>query len=226
MTYSLLIGQRSYSSWSLRGWLPFAAFDIPVEVTSTVIYSEAFSADVARFGGGETVPVLRTPTGGILTDSLAIAWHLTEAFPDKGLLPSDPIQRAEAQSLIAEMHSGFVALRSACPMNLRTAWEGGAVTDAVRHDLTRLEGLWSDALAQSGGPYLFGAYSLADVFFAPVAIRIAGYGLPVGPLAQSYVTAQLAHPAITLWREAGLAEDAEVAKYDMGLPRRPFPMPV
>jgi len=225
MAYALLIGQRSYSSWSLRGWLPFAAFGIPVDLSSTVIYSDAFAAEVAAFGGGGTVPVLRTPEGGILTDSLAIAWHLAETFPEKGLLPDDPIARAEAQSLIAEMHSGFTALRSACPMNLRTAWDGFEVSAAVQADLDRLQALWSEALARSGGPYLYGDYSLADVFFAPVAIRIAGYGLPVDPLTQSYVTAQLAHPAISEWREAGLAEDDEVAKYDMGLPRLPFPIP-
>jgi glutathione S-transferase len=113
MTYDLLIGQRGHSSWSLRGWLPFAVFGIDVSVKTTRLYSEAFKAEVAAFGGAGSVPVAKTPGGAVLTDSLAIAWHLAEAFPDRGLLPTDPTDRAEAQSLIAEMHSGFSALRGA-----------------------------------------------------------------------------------------------------------------
>ncbi|MEM7721964.1 MAG: glutathione S-transferase [Pseudomonadota bacterium] len=225
MTYTLLIGQRSYSSWSLRGWLPFDAFDIPVRVEHAVIYGDTFYDDVAAFGGHRTVPVARTPQGGMLTDSLAIAWHLAEAFPDTPLLPSDPIDRATAQSLISEMHSGFTAIRSACPMNLRTAWADFEVSQAVQADLDRLEAVWGATLARSGGPFLFGDYSLADVFFAPVAIRIATYGLPVPPVMQSYVKAHLAHPPLRRWRALGMGRDAEVSVYDMDLPRRPFPAP-
>ena len=223
MTYRILIGQRAYSSWSLRGWLPFAAFDIPVEVEHAVIYAETFAADVAAFGGTGTVPVVRTPEGGVLSDSLAIAWHLAERFPERGLLPADPVDRAMAQSAIAEMHSGFTALRSACPMNLVTAWAGFVPSAAVTADLARIEAIWSAALARSGGPYLFGAYSLADVFYAPVAMRIAGYGLPVSEAARAYVAAHLGNPHLRAWRAAGLARDAEVAKYDMPLARVPFP---
>jgi glutathione S-transferase len=124
MTYQLLIGQRGHSSWSLRGWLPFAVFGIDVAIHATRIYSDEFAAEVAAFGGAGTVPVVRTPEGGLLTDSIAIAWHLAEAFPDRGLLPTDPQDRAEAISLIAEMHSGFTALRGTCPMNLYTGWAG------------------------------------------------------------------------------------------------------
>jgi glutathione S-transferase len=225
MTYTLLIGQRSYSSWSLRGWLPFAAFDIPVTVEHAVIYSDSFHADVARFGGHRTVPVVRTPEGGLLTDSIAIAWHLAEAFPDKPFLPAAPDCRATALSLIAEMHSGFTALRSTCPMNLRTAWDGFTVTDAVQADLDRLDRLWGNALAASGGPFLFGAYSLADVFYAPVATRIATYGLPVSAPAQAYVAAHLTHTPLRQWRALGAIADAEVPRYDQPLPRIAFPAP-
>ncbi len=225
MTYRILIGQRSYSSWSLRGWLPFGAFDIPVTVEHALMYSDGFHAAVAAFGGHRSVPAVRTPRGGILTDSIAIAWHLAETFPDHGLLPSDPIQRASAQSMIAEMHSGFLALRSACPMNLRTAWAGFVPSDAVLADLARLEALWGTPLAISRGPFLFGAFTLADAFFAPVAARIAGYGLPVSPRALAYVQAILAHPAVRAWRDAGMEQDVEIPKYDMDLPRLPFPMP-
>ncbi len=225
MTYHLLVGQRSYSSWSLRGWLSFAAFGIPVEVTSTRMYSGQFARDVAAFGGHRTVPVVRTPDGGILADSIAIAWHLADAFPDRGLLPADPALRAEAQSLIAEMHSGFAALRSHCEMNLRTAWEGFVPSPEVRADLARIEDLWSRALERSGGPWLYGDFTLADVFHAPVATRIATYGLPVAESARVYVAAMLARPDLRRWRAMGAAEGPDLPQYEKPLARLPFPAP-
>ena len=137
MTYKLLIGQRAYSSWSLRGWLPFDAFDIPFDLQKAVIYGDDFYDDVFAFAGGSTVPAVVTPDGGQLTDSLAIAWHLAEAFPNRGLLPADPKTRANALSLISTMHSGFMALRAACPMNLWTAWDGFEPDEAVQADLAK-----------------------------------------------------------------------------------------
>ncbi len=225
MTYELMIGQRSYSSWSLRGWLPFAVWDIPVTLRHVVFYTDGFAEKVSAFSGGSTVPAAKTPDGGVLSDSLAIAWHLAEAFPEKGLLPEAPGARAEAMSLVAEMHSGFAALRGACPMNFRTAWDGFVPDASVRADLARLEALWTHALDGSGGPFLFGAYSLADVFFTPVAARIAGYGLPVTAEARAYADRLLALPEVQDWRDAGLATDTEVPQYEIGLPRLPFPMP-
>ncbi|NKX44108.1 glutathione S-transferase [Roseicyclus persicicus] len=225
MTHRILIGDRSYSSWSLRGWLPFAAWDIPVQVETTILYRDAFRADLERFAPGlRSVPAVWTPEGGLLSDSIAIAWHLAEAFPDRGLLPTDPVDRATAQSLIAIMHAGFQPLRSACPMNLRNAWDGFVPSDAVRADLARLEALWGAALDRSGGPFLFGAYTLADVFYAPVAMRIAGYGLPVSDRAQAYVAAHLAHGPLRQWRALGQTAGPEQPTYEMGLPRRPFPI--
>lgn len=226
MTYTLLIGDRSYSSWSLRGWLPFAVFDIPVSVEATILYRPAFATDMARFAPlVRTVPALKTPQGGLLRDSLAIGWHLAEAFPDRGLLPAGPVDRAMAQSMIAEMHSGFTALRGACPMNLRTAWEGFTPSEAVLADLARIEALWSAALDRSGGPFLFGDYTLADAFFAPVAMRIAGYALPVSERVRAYVDAHLSHAPLRRWRAMGLAHGPEQDAYEMGLPRAPFPVP-
>lgn len=222
MTYRLLIGQRSYSSWSLRGWLPFAVFGIDVEVVTTKIYSDAFAGDVAAFGGTGTVPVVQTPEGGHLTDSIAIAWHLAEAFPDHGLLPEGRA-RAEAQSVIAEMHSGFPALRGACPMNLRTAWAGFEPEADVRRDLDRVDRLWSRALERSGGPFLYGGYTLADAFFAPVATRIASYGLTVSETAAAYVRTHLDQPDFRRWRALGATEGADLTQYEMALERVPFP---
>jgi len=223
MTYDLLIGQRGHSSWSLRGWLPFAVFGIDVSVHSTRIYSDTFAAEVAAFGGAGTVPVVKTPQGGLLTDSIAIAWHLAEAFPDKGLLPAAPKDRAEALSLIAEMHSGFTALRGTCPMNLYTGWANFETPPKVRADLDRIDSIWSRALDRSGGPFLYGDYTLVDAFYAPVATRIATYGLSVSNTAQTYVRTHLAQPDFRRWRAMALAEGPELPQYDMPLERSPFP---
>lgn len=225
MTYDLLIGQRAYSSWSLRGWLPFDAFGIPVRVHRTRIYGPDFAAEVAAFAGGRTVPAAKAPDGGRLTDSLAIAWHLADSFPDRGLLPAPGPARAMAQNLISEMHTGFGALRQACPMNLLTAWTGFDPSPQVQADLARIEAIWHSALDQSGGPFLFGSYTLADVVFAPVAARIAGYCLKVNDAARSYVATQIAHPSMRRWRAMALAENRVLDVYDPPLARAPYPAP-
>ncbi len=226
MTHDILIADKSYSSWSLRGWLSFAAFDLPVTVHSTRMYCDQFLKDVQAFSPlSRTVPIVKTPDGGLLTDSLAIAWHLVEAFPDRGLLPADPMARATAMSLITEMHSGFTALRGACPMNLRTGWIGFLADDAVKADLARLDLVFRQAFAAHGGPWLCGAYSLADVFFAPVATRILTYDLSVAGHVLDYAKAHIARPEFRRWRAMGQAQGAEQPIYDMGLARRPFPMP-
>lgn len=224
MTYDLLIGQQSYSSWSLRAWLAFAPFDIPVKLHFAEIYGEDFYRDVARFGGGSTVPAVRTPDGGLLTDSIAIAWHLAEAFPDRGLLPTGAVERAEAQSIIAEMHSGFTALRGACPVNLRNAWEGFVPSEAILADIARLEVIWVLALDRSGGPFLYGSYSLADAFYAPVATRLLTYGLPMSDTALAYARAIITETSFLEWRAEGMKETQEIARYDKApLKRIPFP---
>jgi len=225
MTYKLLIGQRGYSSWSLRGWLPFAAHGIPYELLKAEIYGGDFARDVAEFGGGTTVPAVVTPEGGKLTDSLAIGWHLAEAFPDRGLLPEAPGLRAMAMSMICEMHSGFSALRSACPMNLFTGWHGMTPSEPVLADLARIEHLWTKALDASGGPFLFGDYSLADAFYAPVAMRIAGYHLPCSDAARAYIDAHLAHLPFRQWRAMAHAEGLRISVYDQPFEAGPFPAP-
>ncbi|HID68593.1 MAG TPA: glutathione S-transferase [Roseibacterium sp.] len=224
MAYDLLIGQKSYSSWSLRGWLAFAPFDIPVNVHKTVIYGDSFYDDVAAFGAHRTVPAVRTPEGGMLTESIAIAWHLADAFPDRGLLPADPVARAEALSIMAEMHSGFTALRAACPMNLRTAWVGFQPSEGVLADVARVEQIFTRALNRSGGPFLYGAFSMVDAYYAPVVTRLLTYALPMSDTVATYAKALSTHPDFLSWRADGLVEDAEVAVYDMApLDRIAFP---
>ena len=230
MTYELAIGDRSYSSWSLRGWLMFARFSITVTPVQAAMYTPEFRAMLAGFGAARLVPALRFREGGdavLVWDSLAMAETLAERHPDRAMWPSAPRHRGLARTLVGEMHSGFTALRAACPMNLRRSYVGFAASEAVRADLARIEELWAFARRASGaeGPWLFGAYSLADVFFAPVATRIATYGLPVGEAAGAYVAAHLADPAFLEWRRAGLAERTIQPGYDLDLPARPWPGP-
>ena len=225
MTYDLAIGDRSYSSWSLRGWLLFDAFGIPVQTHSARLYTEALPKLLEGFFPARTVPALRLPDGTAMAESLAIAEELASRHPEAGLWPADPGLRAIARAVAAEMHAGFGALRSHCPMNLRVSYDDCAPTEAVLADLARLEVLWAWARERSGGDWLCGAYSAADAFFAPVAARIAGYNLPVGPEAAAYVAAHLAHPSFRRWRAMGLAEGAPQDFYRRDYPTRPWPGP-
>ncbi|NDV00113.1 glutathione S-transferase [Pseudoroseicyclus tamaricis] len=225
MTYELFIGDRSFSSWSLRGWLMFAAFDIPLRVTEVGLYAGTMAEDLAAAAPARLVPAMITPEGHVVFDTLAMAETLAERHPDAGLWPEDPVARAFARSITAEMHSGFAALRSACPMYLRHAWEGFSPSSDVLADLARLEQLWSLARERHGsaGPWLFGRYSLADVFYAPVATRIATYALPVGPVAAAYVSAHLREPHLRQWRAEGQATHYDCLPYQQDLPEAPWP---
>jgi glutathione S-transferase len=173
-----------------------------------------------------TVPTLITPDGAIVSDSLAIAEELAARHPEAGIWPRDALARATARSLAAEMHAGFSALRSACPMALRVAYVGFEPAPEVRADLARIEEIWAHARGHAEmGPWLLGAYSAADAFFAPVAARIATYGLPVGPAARAYVDAHLADAAFRRWRAMGLVRGADLPWYAKDLPHRPWPGP-
>jgi glutathione S-transferase len=215
MTYELIIGDRAYSSWSLRGWLLFEAFGID-RTTALLDFSLDSVADqLAAYAPAKTVPTLRTPEGAILSDSLSIAEELASRHPNAGLWPSEPLARATARNLVAEMHAGFGALRTDCPMNLRVAYGDFRPSDAVQVDLRRLKVIWAHARAtcKPDGPWLCGDYSAADAFFAPVAARIAGYGLSVSAPAQAYVQAHLADPAFRRWRAMGLVRGADLPWY-------------
>ncbi|SMX31238.1 glutathione S-transferase [Actibacterium lipolyticum] len=227
MTYELFLGDRTFSSWSLRGWLMFEKFDLPVRVKMVGLYSGTMAQDLLPLAPARLVPVMRTPEGDPLQDTLAMAETLAERHPDAGLWPADPSQRIFARWLTAEMHSGFMALRGACPMNLGKAYKGFAPSQEVRADLARIEQLWTTARErfQTEGPWLFGAYSVADVFYAPIAARIAGYGLPVGKAAQDYVATHLADPAFRRWRAEGLTNSYDPEPYAMDLETVAWPGP-
>jgi glutathione S-transferase len=227
MTYDLVIGDRGYSSWSLRGWLLFDAFGIPVRVRTARLYTDELATLLKEFFPGRTAPTIRTPDGTVIPESLAIAEELASRHPDAGIWPGEPKARATARVLAAEMHAGFTALRNHCPMNLRVSYTGCAPPDAVLADLARLQVIWAWARDQTrpDGPWLCGDYSAADVFFAPVAARIAGYNLPVGPEAQAYVAAHLTHPSFRRWRAMGLVDGPDQDFYRRDYPTRPWPGP-
>ncbi|MFO1105326.1 MAG: glutathione S-transferase [Amaricoccus sp.] len=224
MICQLAVGDRLYSSWSLRAWLIFDKFGIEHAPVRIHLDAPEFLAELAPFAPSRTVPAVRLPDGALVYDTLAIAETLAERYPDRALWPGDPAARARARSITAEMHAGFGPLRNECPMYLRRAYAGFAPSDAVRRDIARIEALW-DYAGFGGEGWLFGDYSIADAFFAPVAARIASYDLPVGPAAAAYVAKTLADQAFRRWRAVGLAEMSVHVSCDLDLPDRPWPGP-
>jgi glutathione S-transferase len=227
MPYELVIGDRGYSSWSLRGWLLFAAFGIPVKTRQVRLYTDELATLLAAYPPARTAPTLIIDGTQVVMESIAIAEELAQRHPEAGMWPTNPASRAVARSITAEMHAGFTALRGYCPMNLRTSYTDCAPPPEVLADLARLETIWSWARKTTGskGPWLCGDYSIADVFFAPIATRIATYNLPVGPDAAAYVAAHLAHPMFRQWRAMGLVDGADQDYYRRTYPTRPWPGP-
>ncbi len=225
MTYTLYIGDYAHSSWSLRGWLLFERFGLNAEIRHVPFDQQDVADQMAALAPARTVPTLVTPEGAIVSESLAIAEELATRHPEAGLWPTDPGARATARTLAAEMHAGFGALREDCPMNLRCSYTTYEPPEDVQADLRRLETIWSHALDKSGGPWLCGDYSVADVFYAPVATRIATYGLKVSPQAQAYTDQHLADPAFRRWRAMGLVHGAELPWYARDYDQRPWPGP-
>jgi len=212
--HKLYIGNKNYSSWSMRPWVLMTQAGIPFE--EVVVRFDSFDADsnfkktLAGVTPTARVPVLVDDALAIW-DTLAIAEYLAEQFPDQALWPRDAAARARARSICAEMHSGFGALRSHCPMNIEaTLPDIGALAwrdqPAVRNDVQRLVQMWSGLLQQFGGPMLFGEFSIADAYFAPVCMRLNTYALPVPPAITAYVARVTALPGVQAWIQAALAE--------------------
>ena len=226
MTYTLYIGDRTFSSWSLRGWLMFEKFDLPFKSKMVGLYGGTMAKDLAHLAPARTVPAMQTPEGHVLTDSLAMAETLHEAHPQAGLYPADAGARALARSMVAEMHSGFSALRGDCAMNLSHVWKGFSPSADVLRDLERISELWSLARERHGadGPWLFGAYSLADVFYAPAVCRIVGYDLPVSDTLRAYIDTVMDDPALRRWRAMGQTKSYDPMPYQMDLEHRDWPI--
>ena len=205
----------------------FEKFDLPYRTHMLGLYSGTFADDLKPLAPARLVPIVRTPEGSVIGESLAIAETLAERHPDKGFWPESSTQRARARWLCAEMASGFSALRSDCPMQLRHVNSGFIASDAVRKDLSRIETLWHCAWDMTGSAqgWLFGSYSLADVFFAPVAARIIGYDLDVSDQAHAYCLRAISDPTVVAWRTAGLEVTYDPFPYDIHAPVTPWPAP-
>ena len=220
MALQLFIGNKNYSSWSMRPWVLMTQADISFE--EVMVRFDSFEADstfkkhLRGVNPVGKVPVL-VDDGFAVWDTLAIAEYLHERFTDCGVWPADARARARARSLCAEMHSGFSALRSNCPMNIeadlseagRRLWQEQA---AVRADVARIESMWAEALAASGGPFLFGAFGAADAFYAPVCMRLKGYGLPVSDTTRAYAERVATAPGVARFIADALAEHDWVAE--------------
>jgi len=210
----LYIGNKNYSSWSMRPWVLLRQTGIDFDEVMVRFDSFApgsgFRSTMDAVSPVGKVPVL---VDGDLTvwDTLAIAEYVAEQFPDKQLWPAERTARARARSICAEMHSGFTGLRSACPMNIEAHLpEVGALAlrdkPAVRKDLERLVTMWSGLLAAHGGPMLLGAFSVADAYFAPVVMRLKTYALPVPADVAAYMDRVCALPGVKAWTDGARAE--------------------
>ena len=226
MTYDLYIGDRTFSSWSLRGWLMLEKFGLPYRTTLVGLYSGTLARDLAHLPGAKTVPAMATPSGGVLTDSLAMAETLHEENPNAGLYPRDPAARALARSMVAEMHGSFAALRNECPHNMDHVLLGFTPSDAVLKEVARISALWAMAKREYGGdgPWLFGDYTLADAFYAPIANRFVTYGIDLDETAQAYVDAHLHETANRQWRAMGQTVSYDPFPHDFGLETQPWPI--
>lgn len=215
----LIIGNKNYSSWSMRPWVLLKALDIPfeeVQLRFDFSPGSAFYRTLAAHSPIPKVPVLVEDDDFSVWDSLAIVEYLAERHPEAGVWPRDAQQRARARSLCAEMHAGFSELRRHCPMNIEGSFpEMGRVLveqEGVRKDLDRVCALISDALATSKGPFLFGDFGGADAYYAPIVMRIRSYGLPVPAVVQAYVDRVAALPAVKAWVDAALQEQDFIAE--------------
>lgn len=214
----LIIGNKAYSSWSLRGWLAVKQSGLPFEEITVPLYDAEW--DKRRKGGefapsGGKVPVLWDDKT-VIWDSLAIIEWLADKTDRARFWPKDDAARGMARSMAAEMHSSYEHLRSECSMNLRTRFPDTTVSEAVRAEVVRILELWAEARARhgGGGPYLFGDFSAVDIMFAPVVTRFVTYAIPVPRFAAAYMEAILDHPWMRDWIEAAQDEPWVIERYE------------
>ena len=203
----LYIGNRNYSSWSLRPWLLLRQFGVDFDSELLVLDTPEFGSEVARVSPSLRVPVLIDGTQSVW-DSLAIALYAGERWPQVRLWPEAKSARAQAMAVTAEMHSGFAALRGSCPMNIRRRLRGFIMPSAAAADARRILTIWSEARERFGGQgdFLYGTFGLADAFFAPVVSRCLSYAVKLDPVCQAYADAVMALPAMVEWCAAAAAE--------------------
>ena len=196
--FTLVIGNKNYSSWSLRGWLMARIAGVEFEEIVVPLDQKDTAVNIRKHSPSGKVPVLMH-RGLAIWESLAIAEYLNELKPDAGLLPADPVARAHCRAICGEMHSGFANLRSALPMNLKVRHEGFKVWAGAQADIDRVTAIWRECLQRHGGPYLFGkTATVADAMYAPVCTRFATYDVKLDPASAAYRDLMMKFPAHTL----------------------------
>ncbi|WP_395825944.1 glutathione S-transferase family protein [Collimonas sp.] len=202
----LVIGNKNYSSWSMRPWVAMTAFGIPFKEHRILLRQATTADEIAHYSASGRVPILlvgETP----VWDSLAICEYLADQFPDLGLWPQEVMARATARAICAEMHSGFAELRQAMPMDIRAHKPGFGRTAGAQADIARIVEIWETCLSEFGHhQFLFGAFSIADAYFAPVVMRFRSYGVLLAPALQAYADRVQAHPAVARWMHEAIAE--------------------
>ncbi len=217
MPAKLIIGNKNYSTWSLRAWFLLAEAGIDFEEERLALDTDGFAAKIAEYSPAGHVPVL-VLDGTPIWDTMAIAEAAAEHWPDKGLWPADAIARAHARSICAEMHSGFSVLRAAMPMNCRAMGRKVLLPDELAADIDRIFEIWSDCHKkyQSGGDWLFGDFSVADAMYAPVVLRFRTYGIDLPQSANTYPNCLLQSDALQEWLAAAESETEVIEKEETG----------
>lgn len=211
--YTLVIGNKAYSSWSMRPWLLMRQAGLDFSEIRIPLYQEGHDIAIRRHAPSGRVPVLHD--GALkVWDSLAICEYLAERHPEKGLWPAGTAARAHARAISAEMHAGFAALRSGMPMNVRRVFPGAGLNDAVAVDIARVVAMWENCLEKSGGPFLFGTFGIADAMYAPVATRFRTYAVTLPPRAQGYADRLLDLPAMRAWYADAAAEREVLPQFE------------
>lgn len=202
---TLVIGNKNYSSWSLRPWLLMRHFDINFRELRIPLDSEQFRAEIGKWSPSRRVPVLHDGDT-VVWDSLAICEYVNERWLGGRGWPKAPAARAHARSLVAEMHSGYAALRQQLPMNIRRPVGAIEVDASAATDIATIQARWSDCLGRHGGPYLYGDFTIADAYYAPVVWRLHTYAVEVDEQVRRYLESMLAHPQMMGWRDDALIE--------------------
>jgi glutathione S-transferase len=207
MALLLIIGNKNYSSWSMRPWFAMKVAGIPFEEEVISLNAPDFKERLLKVSGTGKVPTLIDGDTKVW-ESLAIFEYLADKFPDKQLWPADVKARAHARTISSEMHAGFIPLRRACPMNLWRPVKKMQLNDDATANIRRIDAMWSECLARfgAGGPFLFGKFTAADAMYAPVVSRFHTYDVDVSATARTYMEAVMALPAWSEWEGAGVKE--------------------
>lgn len=212
--YTLYLGNKNYSSWSLRAWLLLKHFGIPFREQMVSVAGRDYNASLKPLAGNARVPCLHDE-GFQVWESIAIAEYLAERHPH--LWPADARARARARSISAEMHAGFAKLRTAMPMNLKLKLRGRPAEPEVQREIDRIVEIWDEArtaFAAGEAPYLFGDFSIADAMYAPIVWRFHSYNVPLSGKAAAYASVMLAHPAMQAWYAEAMQEREAHPHYD------------